>query len=326
MIEKLAPTVVDKLYGLNAKVRQRVDDAAEQRASYLKEVAKLTPLLPELPDTNADTIYQQIETHEHALAPTDSSEDYGNGGATIDDEIWTANYGSGLLLSADHATDPVRKATSIREGADHGTGGLAMTLSDNERLSYVLPAGRQTGNANVDVTHPMKTAMEPLLPAHDSFVSVHGMKPGKFEHQLDDREIHAVVGLGMEPTEEDRLIAQRLITRAMESYGLKVVVGNDAHFFDTGEGAPRLNRDERGKPKYSAKLAALGAGSTTNFVRGATRNRLFPAMQIEISRTLRFLPGEMEYRETRQKVMAVYMGYLLARDLVTIVSESTATV
>ena len=312
---------VDKAYAEDPDLRIKVDAASEQRARYIQNITELMPYLPELPEQAADEVYERIAHHERKISPNSLVSDYGDGGAMIDDEIWSDNVRRGVLLSADHATDPVRKATGVREGADHGTGGLVMALSENGHYSMVLPAGKQTGNVNVDLTSPAKSRIASMLPTHDSFISVHGMKPGKFEHQFDDREIHAVIGLGSSPTEADRAIADEVIVKALDEYGLRLVVGNDTRFFDTSANSPRLDYDDDGSPKYSARLAALGEGSTTNFVRSQTDGRLFPAMQIEISRTLRLLPQDMEYRRNREKVMSVYMGYLMVSNLVVVAGK-----
>jgi len=318
-----SPETIAGKYDTDEAVRSAVDAAHESRQEYMHNVAKLAPHLPQLTDAYAKEIYDQIEEHEHRIVPSLGLNEYGEGMARHDDEIWSGNTNSDLLLSAEHATDPVRKSTGVREGADHGTGGLAMALSDNKDLAFVLPAGRQTGNANVDSTHIMKDRISDLLPNKKAFISVHGMIPGKFSHQYDDREIHAVIGLGKNPEEANRELANRLIQQALDELGLRVVIGNDTLFFGENEGTPRLQYDSDGKVKHAARLAALGEGSTTNYVRREVGDPLFPAMQIEISRTLRLLPKELEYRDARRKVMSVYMGYLLSEQLIEIVANST---
>jgi hypothetical protein len=250
------------------------------------------------------------------VAPNLSAADYAEGTASYDDEILVERSGGNFAISADHATDPVRKATGIREGADHGTAGLALALAEEKLGDVVLPRGRQTSNANVAVIHPMKDKLATILPGKEGFLSIHGMAPGKFAHQYDETEIHGVLGLGKEPTEASRDLAEDMIKYAKSEHGLRLVVGNDTRFFAETPRSPRLDYDEAGDPKYAARLAALGEGSTTNFVNGLLQESSFPALQIEISRALRLLPKDREYREPRAKVMGVYMGYLVARDLV----------
>jgi hypothetical protein len=316
MLRFKSPEQIDRHYDIDPTVKAEVDTAYQTRQAYANDIRNLMPFLPELPDTTAQDTYERILEHERRVAPNLERGDYGEGTAKYDDEILTEISGGRFAISADHATDPVRKATGIREDADHGTAGLALALSEAGLGDVVLPRGRQLSNANVAVAHPMKDKLATILPGKDGFLSVHGMAPGKFTHQLDEMEIHGVLGLGKEPTEASRDLASDMITHAKNEYGLRLVAGNDTRFFAETDRTPRLDYDESGNPKYTARLAALGEGSTTNFVNQLLQAPDFPALQIEISRTLRLLPKEMEYREERAKVMSVYMGYLITHDLV----------
>lgn len=314
MAERIAssPDVIDEKYGVDSDVTKKVDEAFEQRATYLNDLKGLSTYTAELPDQAADDIYERLSEHERRVAPNLLKDEYGEGTASYDDELLIESSDGPLAISADHATDPVRKATGIREGADHGTAGIALLLNENGQGSVVLPRGRQTGNVNVDIEHVAKDALADIAPSKQGFLSVHGMIPGKFVHQYDPTEIHGVIGLGVRPTELSRDAASQFMARVKDAYGLKLVVGNDTPFFGA-DNTPRLPRDEEGNPKYAARLAAAGEGSTTNFINGM--ELAIPAMQIEISRSLRLLPREMEYRDLRARKLAVAMGYLMTKDL-----------
>lgn len=274
----------------------------------------LAPYLPELPDQNAIATYQRLVSLERTVAPNGSIHDYVLGTASDADEILVIHRDGTPLLSADHATNPIRKTTGKMGGADHGTAGLALALDEDYDGSVLLTRGRQTGNGNVDLEHPLKTEIARALPRHDAFLSVHGMVPGKFVHPHVPTEVHAVLGLGTSPTEIMLDVASDIQRRIKESYGLKVVIGDKEYFFDDPNADGRLRYNEDGEPLYAPRLAAMGEGSTTNFVRSKTPHD-FAALQIEISRSLRLLPRENEYRDERRKIMAVYMGYLMSHDV-----------
>lgn len=314
MIHNAIETAVH--YDTDPVVKSQADTAAASRRRFIDAVASLAPYLPELPDQQAFSTYERLVRLERSsVAKNDSVDDYADGTAESDDEILTIHRDGSLLLSADHATNPIRKSTGVLGRADHGTAALALSLGEDLYASVVLPRGKQTGNANVDVDHPMKDQITTLLPGKTSFLSVHGMMPGKFSHQFDPTEIHGVIGLGANPSEMMLDTASTIRRLINDIYGLRIEIGGENKFFDDPEGDGKLRYDDDGKLIYSHPLAALGPGTTTNFVRALRSDIDFPAMQIEISRSLRLLPKEMEYREERHKVMAVYLGYLTARDI-----------
>ena len=310
----MSPEQIDARYGFDPIITERVDGAIDQRAQWVKNLAGIAILKSGLLNTAIDEVYERFVQYEQKVAPRLKLDDYGEGTALDDDELIVKNGSGPLAASADHATDPIRKTSGVREGADHGTAALAFALHDDYQASIVLPRGRQTGNANVDVMHPLKSSLNDLLPGKKGFLSIHGMRPGKFEHQFDPTEIHAVLGLGAEPTEVSQKAARDIIEQVKEEHGLKVVVGNSARFFDRGD-TPRLERDDEGNLKYAPRLAAMGTGSTTNFVNNVTADSQMPALQVELSRSLRLLPEDMEYRDPRVRRLAVYMGYQLLKSI-----------
>ncbi|HTK39831.1 MAG TPA: hypothetical protein VL362_03110 [Patescibacteria group bacterium] len=316
-------TRLDADYDTDERIRDRIDAAALSRKTFIDAVGRLAPFLPELPDSQATHTYEQLQSYERFVAPTDHIDEYRDGSAVEADEILTLPRSGPLLLSADHATNPIRKATAQMGHADHGTAGLALLLGDEMQASVVLPQGRQSGNANVDLEHPLKTQLAVLLPAHQAFLSVHGMKPGKFVHPFDATEIHAVLGLGTDPSEYMLDTAHDIRRRLRTDYGLRVTVGGEEPFFDDPDMTGRLTYADDGSVIHAPRLAAAGEGSTTNFVRRHAQNADFPALQVELSRSLRLVPRELEYRDARQKIMAVYLGYLAVREISTIVTETS---
>jgi hypothetical protein len=271
--------------------------------------------LPELPEQEAREVYERVvEAERRRVSPNLRTEEYASGTANYDDETTVLSGHGSVLVTAEHATDPVRKATGIREGADHGTGGLAEVLHEDTDSTVIIPIGRQTGNAAVNEDYPVKDHMRLLLPDNDGFVSVHGMIPGKTTDVFGRREVQAILGLGKDPSEMAINVAMLLQAYAKD-LGLHVLIGNNERYLDISNG--KLEKDDTGNPKTKT-LAAFGANSTTNFAhRLATeQGRQIPAMQIEMTRMLRVLPQEIEERDVISRVMGVYMGYLLTKKAV----------
>jgi hypothetical protein len=274
--------------------------------------------LPELPEPRAFDILSQIEDYERQILGVKSSviskEDYGLGSATSPDELLVVE-GELLrpLLTAEHATNPVRKKTGLREGADTGTGGLAFALANNEAATAVIPLGDQTGNAGVDLDHPIKTRTGELLveKVPSGYLSIHGMIPGKLLHETDETEIQALIGLGRSPTDATREYAEKLVSTAKD-VGIRAVISNDNYHqkidLDTG----RVVLDDEGRPVLG-RLAALGEGSMTNFVQARLAN---PAIQLELTRGLRLIPDDLEngwHHDRTARAMGVYTGYVLCK-------------
>jgi len=230
-------------------------------------------------------------------------------------------------MEAQHATAPVRKHRGAREGADHGTAGLAYALAQRHHGTAIVPIGLQTGNANANDTHPIKQIIADYFEASHprAFLSLHGCRPGKITSLHDETEIHAVVGLGQEPRAASIEAAETLVEHAA-AYGLRVVIGNTTPHFnfyiDAANDTKALwditdwvETDDEGHPKPS-RLAAKEPNTTTSFVNRITPGRpQVPVMQLEISRSLRLTPEDLYARPGGLGVRkyAVYLGYCLAR-------------
>ncbi len=291
---------------------------------FLASLRNVSSVIPELPEDDASVTLDIIEAYERSLIlpfgePSRGivRADYGDGSATYDDEV--AIFGEqkyGILVNADHATSPIRVATGVREGPDSGTGAIARLLAEEEEATALIPVGRQTGNASVDADYPIKHRMTELLPDRRGFLSIHGMIPGKVLTESDDIEVHALLGLGKDPTEKTRDIAEKLVSVATD-LGIRTVISNDHSHMIRNPNDATLRRNDDGTP-FTKKLAALKENTTTNHARRtfAANGKDSPSFQIELTRGLRLIPEDFEggwYVDRKARAMGVYAGYLLCR-------------
>jgi hypothetical protein len=304
-----------------------------EKAEDPRQLRRYLVHAPQLPDSKAQEVYEEVLAWERFfIAPHLTSGDtipgflYGAGTAAFPDQL--AIVGSGpVLMEAQHATDPVRKATGKRELADHGTAGLAASIASLGLGRAVIPRGLQTGNGNVGESHPIKDELvcQSAQAPYAGFLSVHGMVPSRVIHPLDDEEVHAVIGLGLQPREVSFGMAETLIARAADELGLRLVIGNTTPQLTyqkdpdyTGlafrDKVNRLVIGEDGLPATS-KLAAAGAATTTTFMHDVLP--VSPVSQLEISRSLRLTPHD---RDRSARIMGVYLG----RELVRLAAEVTA--
>lgn len=308
-----------------------IDTAYGERWGAAEDITKLKSFqaaAPQMPDTEAREIYEAIRDAESSLAaPNHSLYEYGEGTARYDDELTVIGVGP-ILAEAQHGTDPVRKLTGIREAADHGTSGLAAVLARRNGFQSIIPLGRQTSNANVDPAHPIRRELGRQFDSttHVGFLSIHGCFAGKITNPLDTSEVHAVIGLGKDPSDVSWESATLLQERAKDAYGLRLLIGNQQphvnYAKDRSKGAEYFNdrfayldRDDEGKLKPT-RLAALTKASTTTFMSRTAEAQLadgqsFPSMQLEISRSLRLLPEDAYQQGRKNEYMAVYLGYCL---------------
>ena len=327
MIELLSkePEVIDSQYETDVSLAFAVDEAYQSRQLYMQNLSCISVYTAELPDREVDDVYNRILDHERSIASNHRVEDYGDGSARYDDELVIVESDGPIVISADHATAPVRKLTGLRGNADHGTAGIALLMREEGQGSVVLPRGRQTGNVNITPEHPAKNAIKAQIDlGKQAFLSVHGMVPGRFEHQLDPKEVHAMIGLGLNPNEQSIEAAHELSRQMRQAYGLRAEVANWKSFYSNTPDSSRLKRRDDGSILKST-LAAFGEGTTTNYVRGLEQGDFLPAMQIELSRTLRLLPEGVDLVDPRRGIqevkMGVYLGFLLNSEAGRILAE-----
>ncbi|HJQ08346.1 MAG TPA: hypothetical protein VJ836_02570 [Candidatus Saccharimonadales bacterium] len=303
--------------------------AAQRRenAEYVTALRAHASFLPELPEASASEVYERVTEAECMLAaPRLLAKDYNIGTATYDDQLYVVGSNSFLLTEAQHGTAPVRKKTGVVGDPDHGTSGLAYTLAVEGYSTAIIPLGRQTGNANVDPGHGIKQELNRQLKAapQAGFLSIHGMAPGKMTNLRDISEIHAIVGLGLQPREASITLAERLRTKAKDRYGLRVVIGNEVPHFNAAQDPlwdgkqfwDRSNipeRDADGTIKMQ-RVAAMMKNSTTTYMTELTAGRPnATSIQVEMSRSLRRMPEDLYRRDRRSEIMGVYLGYGLTR-------------
>lgn len=309
------------------RLADRLDTADRTRWTLAEDVrglAVMAPHLPQLPDDRVQQVYERImEAEASVVGPRLRSSDYGEGTAAFGNELLVQTTPGTALLEAQHATDPVRKETGERGAADHGTGGLGLVVAEDVGGKIIVSRGLQTSNANTFADHPIK---DELLAAtatgeYTRFLSVHGCAPGKVASLLDLSEIHAVIGLGTDPTEEALDHASDLARRARAAWGLRVVIGNiqpHLNFHKSSDWDGRSFRDTNTQLKTdkngvvtAPRIAAMIPHSTVNFMRHETG---LPSQQLEISRSLRLTPSDLYVRpDPSAEAYGVYLGYELCR-------------
>lgn len=311
------PRVQDQLAARSAARWLQTEDVRELRVTSVHA--------PQLPDDEVRELYERVaEAEALVVGSRRRLADYAEGTAPWDDKLLVVNSPGTVLLEAQHATDPVRKESGEREGADHGTGGLGLVLAEDLGGRIIVPRGRQLGNANVDPEHPVKTEL--LRPAgqgqaFDRFFAVHGCYPGKVTSLWDITEVHGVIGLGRNATEADFERAERVARAAKSGLGLRVLIGNVTPHLNfqkdpNWDGVSfRDSTDELKTNKAGAvaapRLASTMPASTVTFV----RERLgIEASQVELSRSLRLMPRDTyRRRDPSAEAYGVYLGYQLCR-------------
>lgn len=293
-----------------------------------------TLVAPELPEAEAfETLAALEECERRIVLPLGSDSrplmehDYIAGSATEDDEVGVFGPdGAATLVSADHATTLYKRKGGAYGGTDHGTGGLALLLSERGTAQSVIPLGRQTWNVAVaSDEHPIKQQIGTLLPRKAGFISLHGMAPGKLTAITDRTEIHAILGLGITPNEQSRQIAEAAV-EAGKAMGLRVVIENDTpyHTADLETGGFMID-EKTGKPATEV-LMARRTEMTTNYAHRVMKEtgRQIPSVQLELTRMLRLLPADFYdgwHRDRKALAVGVHSGYLLTARVAELISN-----
>lgn len=286
---------------------------------------------------DAQEVFERVEAHERALAsPGLTHAGYALGSARFDDHIVTLGDGP-VAMSAEHATNPIRKDGNSDFG-DPGTGGLAGVLAADGWVTAHVLTGRQTIGALTPPEEGKSPIANPDYPLRDvlrnhlitgdaaGYFGLHGCFAGQVTSPLDTKEIHGHIGLGLESSEQSRAAAEEIVRRAAE-IGLRVVIANDTQFLvyrkdpswqRPGPMRTRLNElvvGSDGRPRTS-RLAALGLGSMVNFVNGTTGDAPLlpgrPSFQVEISNTLLYTPPDYLQRDPIAHAVGVQAGHAFA--------------
>lgn len=322
-LHQINPYLADPTPGTLEYERALQRDAATRDLSALSWVPRA--------DSTISSEHARLAGYERALvAPNRLLAEYGPGTATEDNEIYV--YGAdelkrngGILFSAEHATSPGTRKDGGKTYPDTGTAALSFQLAQEFGAS-VIATGRQTLPAT-HPTHPIKKHIAELLPAAQGFISVHGKAPGAFIRPTDESEVHAMIGLGANPTELQLDTAADIRNRARRELGLLVVTSNIQPCYIQIPGATgikRIDKDGEMVAKTSA-LAALSEGTTTNFVRrqlaSAVRGGVV-ALQVELANSMRLTSKDGDVKKTPEtEVVGAFMGLQLMRLIARTVNE-----
>jgi len=299
------------------------ESTAPNRAIRQQQLANETNFatytIPQMPDAEADDIYERAMEAERALAsPGLTIEGYDGGTARTVDELLVVQ-GIGTLLTAEHATAHWRfnKDAPARHwvGSDYGTAALSQLVHEDTGAAHIVPTGRQTMDANHDVQHPLKQAMSNVL-ASDAIrahFGLHGINLGRVRSLADERGFNIILGVGSDPSDETKDLADKLLVVA-KKYDLRIGINQPVMQFLDADGTPKTNEDGTNK---TITFAAKTAGTTRTHAQKAAQELGKPlaTIQLEISQALRLLPGEhKQYPGRDSQRMGVYLGYLFVKE------------
>lgn len=264
----------------------------------------------------ADVISKLVIGERKLAAPHGLEQEYDDGAATQDNEIFVEPGERGIIITTEHATSHVRTSTKTGKkrviDAEYGLAGLGSVTAGELSAYYMTMLGRQTGDPNHDLRHPFKNRLTNLLASSGSskFLSVHGMKSGRVTRMDEDRGYDVAVGIGDEPTTETENLGEKLVASAKE-LGLKAGINVPfLHIVERDEGlAVRVNEDGAFFPRV---FAAAGERTTrrTAELFASERGQNLAAVQIEIADTLRLSPPNL-LRSLKVATTGPYLGHLL---------------
>ena len=252
--------------------------------------------------------------------------DYLVGSAADNDELLVLRGISGALLTAEHASyhRRIRKKQwpYIRNDKEYeqGTGALSCLVGQETKSDAIVAIGRQTGDANSDISHPFKRVIEKVItrPFSQSkgILTLHGMIEG---HTLDPKSTRGrsiQLGIGNHPSDATRTLTHDYLKTNGED--LDLIVGiNDPHL-RFKKGRPVLSPDGKSIQTRTFK----GAGNTVrNFAETKAKEYgkydSFAAVQVELSSVLRIPSPEIDVFPTqRERELGAYLGYLFVRSAV----------
>ena len=225
-----------------------------------------------------------------------------------------------MVASAEHATAPTRKLSGTSQGADYGTGGLALLLAERAGAAAVVPRGRQSPHSREDREHILGQVVRSMLPSRLGLVAVHGMFPGKVVDLSDPVELHAVIGLGKRdkdtgrPNEESVVVAEGVVSKARE-LGLRAEIATGEGYVTYEPNKHDYWRDDKGKVKFSLLTATASSTMVSAAYKAMEQHHIArSAIQIEMTRLLLLMPTDLEggwHKDEKARAMGVYRGFLL---------------
>ncbi len=281
-----------------------------ENASTAESLQQFQVTLVQLPEFRAQEITERIQEAEHSYSPDSSADGYTEGSATSDDEIKTIEGSQPVLLTAEHATDQIRN--DAKKSADWGTGGLTEVIATDHGTFAVTATGRQTGDANYNDSHPLKTQAGLLVVEKrlDLALSIHGMGTGKYLTEgelLSQTSSDIAIGIGREHNDKTlefaewlRGVAQTLELKAdINPWYLAVDQSGDVRYKDS---LPLRN-----------SFRADKARTTRSHLATQTQEQglIIPVAQIELSSDLRVGPTGKNLNFEK-----IYKAYLLLSEAV----------
>jgi len=292
--------------------------AAETRRNAVFNIGAL-PWLPQLPDDKLSRIYEQLRELEHSYIGRDLVlEQYGPGTATKSNEIVTVKGGGDVVFTAAHATMNMRVNKADRSKppkfgfADTGTAALTSLLAQNHGTGLIM-VGRQTGNAAADSEHVLHKAAAEHMTEARGLLDVHGCASHLYTAHSVPFNVHASIGLGLEPREIEWEIARKLVSFGRD-LGLYVIIGNEQDYYsqDNTRNLPKRNADGT---LYRGRLAAGQLSMLTNTMRRGSKapEQAKPTIQIELAGLLRLTAeDDLTYpKDKNTKIIGAALGYLL---------------
>lgn len=264
-------------------------DEALRYFADLEKQRKIEITLVQLPEEKAKEITERIIEAERSYSQDLTAEGYTPGSAQKPDELRIIEGTTPTLLTAEHATTQIR-AGSAKE-ADWGTGGLTEVLTTDHGTFAITTLGEQTGDANYDDEHQLKTEGGLIIVQRDMrlALSIHGMGGRKFltEPQMgSERSGDIAIGIGRNFTPESGEFAEWLQGMAQD-LELRADI-NPWYLALDSEGSPR-RKDTL--PLRNSFRADKEHTTRSHFQATASESGLtLPVAQIELGPDLRVGP------------------------------------
>lgn len=258
--------------------------------------------LVSLPDTKAQEITERIEDAERAFSPAATEEGYKEGSAVTEDELRITKGALPALLTAEHATEHIRKGQP--KEADWGTGGLVSVLATDHGTFAIVPLGRQTSDANSEAEHQIKEEAGLIIVQKGArlALTIHGITATKYitPEQLETgRNSDIAIGIGGNPTEESQEFAEWLQSEARD---LDLKADINPWYMSILKGQPKT---KDGLPLRTSFRAAKETTTRSSMQQQATESGLvLPIAQIELASPLRVQPG---IESNFEKIYKAYM-------------------
>lgn len=296
------------------RLRREAEIIFDEALRYFRDLkleesnAALRVSLVEIPDAQAREITERIEEAEREFSPDATEAGYKEGSASGPDELKIIQGELPALLTAEHATEHIRSGEP--KEADWGTGGLMSVLATDHGTFGIAPLGRQTGDANHEGEHRIKTEAGIIIVQKGIKIalSIHGIGSSKFvtpDQLKSGQSSDIAVGVGDNPTEASLEFASWL---EEESKDLDLRLDINPWYMSLSGGQPKMKDDVPLRASFRAAKTYTTRGSMQE---NANRSGLIlPIAQIELASSLRVRPGiESNFEK-------VYKAYILMSEAI----------